>query len=297
MHQNLNKFKNLNNNLLEARHNDIKKLAFIKIFNAKQNNLKNINVSFVKQGINLVTGVSGAGKTSLVIGTLCKFFNERHIKTSQNKYCKKIIGLDDIDEIHLINRNPLAKNTFSFVATYLGIFSEIRKIFASRHTAKILGIEANCFSLKSEEGRCTTCKGRGQLLLAMKFLEDTYITCHECQGKRFKSHILEVRYKNLNIHEVLSLTVESAYDIFCNNNKIAKILQFTSKAGLNYLTLGQSLYSLSGGEAQRIKLISYLSLLKYSKKNIIVFDEPTRGLHEIDIVKFVDIIKSLSTKE
>jgi excinuclease ABC subunit A len=276
-----------------------KKLAdfsYIKIFSAKRNNLKNIDVCFVKNGLNFITGVSGSGKSSLVIGTLYKFFLERYYNNNKLKLdcCKKIIGLDNVEEIYIIDRKPLAKNAFSFIATYLSIFVEIRKIFSTKYTAKMLGLDATAFSLRSQEGRCATCMGRGKIVLTMKFLEDGSVVCHDCQGRRFKPQILEVYHEGLNIADILELTIDQAHTLFSKYSKIMKPLSLAKEIGLGYLCLGQSLYSLSGGEAQRIKLVSILNTVKKDIEQIIIFDEPTRGLHEFDVTKLMKVIKKLA---
>lgn len=270
---------------------------FINIHGASCHNLKIPKVSFRKKALNVVSGVSGAGKTSLVIHTLYSnlqhYVYEETLKKKDLMHCSKIEGFQDISECYLINRMPLAKTSASLVVTYLGLFTMIRELFASSPEAKIAGLLPKDFSLRTGDGRCSECQGKGFRTLEMKFLEDVQVECPLCQGKRYKLNILSVRYNDKNMSEILDLSVDEAYKFFHFHRKIKTILKACQNIGLGYLKLGQPSTQFSGGEAQRLKIVS--TFLKAKKENqLLVLDEPTRGLHECDITYLVKFLRELT---
>lgn len=270
---------------------------FIEILEASCHNLKIDKVSFKKKAINVVSGVSGSGKTSLAIHTLYNNVAKR-LDPSQSKkkswlYCEKITNIKDFSEAHLINRMPLSKTSASLVVTYLGLFTMIRELFASSHEAKIAGLAVQDFSLRTGSGRCSECSGKGSHILEMKFLEDVELECALCSGKRYKLNVLSVRYNKKSISDVLDFSIDEACEFFHFHRKIKTVLKACQKIGLGYLKLGQASTQFSGGEAQRLKIVS--TFLKAKKANkLLVLDEPTRGLHENDIVYLVDFLRELS---
>ena len=270
---------------------------FIELFGASCHNLKIKKVSFKKNSLNVVSGVSGSGKTSLVIHTFFSLLKKNIIQGSLKKrdfiLCEDIKNIDDISECYLINRMPLAKTSASLVATYLGIFTQIRELFASSSEAKIAGLESRDFSLRTGEGRCSECQGKGYRTLEMKFLEDAQVECHVCSGLRYKLNILSVRYNEKTIGDVLDFSIDEAREFFHFHRKIKPVLEACQKIGLGYLKLGQVSTQFSGGEAQRLKIVS--TFLKAKKENqVLVLDEPTRGLHECDIKYLVGFLRELT---
>ena len=273
------------------------KEAFITLFGANCHNLKIGKVSFKKNALNVVSGVSGSGKTSLVVHTLYENLIRNLEKSAKKKKelteLKDLKGSEDILSVYLINRMPLAKTSASLVATYLGIFTPIRELFASSHESKIAGLKSSDFSLRTAEGRCSECKGRGSHTLEMKFLEDAEVECPLCSGKRYKLNVLSVRYNEKSIADVLDFSIDEAYEFFKAFKKIRVPLEACQKIGLGYLKLGQASTQFSGGEAQRLKIVS--TFLKAKKENqVLILDEPTRGLHENDIKYLVNFLRELS---
>lgn len=271
---------------------------YIEIQDASCHNLKIDSVRFLKKSFNIVTGVSGAGKTSLVIHTLYQnILHKLNTKEKSDKwaYCQNITGIKDLDTVLLISRSPLAKTSVSMPATYLKVFTEVRNLFSSLPAAKMLGLSASDFSLRSSAGRCKECKGQGTVVLTMKFLEDAKIKCSNCQGKRFQDHILSVHYKNLSIADVLDLTIDEVCQLFKNIKKITNKLEPSQLLGLGYLKLGQTSNSLSGGEAQRLKLAPYIMQAK-TESTLLIIDEPTRGLHEYDVKLLMIALKKIVEK-
>jgi excinuclease ABC subunit A len=269
--------------------NHITNKKFVTIKDANCQNLQIKQVKFLKNSLNVVSGVSGAGKTSLVISTL-------YNSIEQNKFihCQEIQGLDYFEQTLLIDRKPLAKNSSSFPATFLEVFNHIRTIFASQFMAKTNGFSASDFSLRSTTGRCESCEGKGYKLISMKFLDDQKIVCEACKGKRYNQTLLNVLYKNKNIAEVLSLSIKDACSFF-HHKKIIDTLNIANSLGLGYLKIGQPLFSLSGGESQRLKLSKIIAKIK-NKKYLLIMDEPTRGLHEEDINKLITVLKNIIIK-
>lgn len=284
-------------NFSQVKVNPEKKSEFIRILGASCHNLKIEEVSFKKNSLNIVTGVSGAGKTSLVIHTLYRNLAGQISKEIKNKkglfHCHSLEGVEDFEACYLINRMPLAKTSASLVVTYLGVFTWIRDIFASGAEAKMIGLESQDFSLRTGEGRCSECQGRGYNILEMRFLEDAEIVCPLCQGKRYKLNVLSVRYKGKTIADILDLSVDEAKEFFHSHQKIRIVFEACQKIGLGYLKLGQASTHFSGGEAQRLKIVS--TFLKAKKENkLLILDEPTRGLHEQDIKYLVTFLTDLT---
>ncbi|MDO4941188.1 MAG: excinuclease ABC subunit UvrA, partial [Erysipelotrichaceae bacterium] len=263
---------------------------FVEIFGASENNLKNIDVKFPLGKFICVTGVSGSGKSSLVIETLTnavmKSLNRVRIKAG--KY-SEIKGLENIDKVVYITQDPIGRTPRSNPATYTGVFDDIRDLFAITPDAKERGYTKSRFSFNVQGGRCEACCGDGVKRISMLFIPDVYVECEECHGKRYNSETLEVRYRGKNIYDVLKMSVKEALDFFKNHKRIKDKLQVLYDVGLGYIELGQSATTLSGGEAQRVKLASELQK-KPTGKTLFVLDEPTTGLHMDDVSKLIKII-------
>ncbi|MBR2908814.1 MAG: excinuclease ABC subunit UvrA [Clostridia bacterium] len=267
---------------------------FIEIIGAHENNLKNINVKIPLGMLTVVTGVSGSGKSSLVneilYPTLATKLNGA-TKLSVGK-CQDIIGAEQLDKVVVIDQSPIGRTPRSNPATYTGLFTPIRELFASTIDAKTRGYTASRFSFNVKGGRCEACGGDGLHKIEMHFLPDVYVTCDECHGKRYNSETLEVKYKGKNINDVLEMTVEDALKLFENVPSIKNKLQTLYDVGLSYIKLGQSATTLSGGEAQRVKLGTELSK-RATGKTMYILDEPTTGLSTYDVHKLVKIIQRL----
>lgn len=266
---------------------------FLTLKGAKTNNLKNINVKFPLGLFTCVTGVSGSGKSSLVLETLCAAL-EKEINGARNLQGKydKLEGIENIDKIINIDQSPIGRTPRSNPATYTGIFSYIRDWYASLPEAKARGYAAGRFSFNVSGGRCEACQGDGVTKIEMHFLPDVYVECDVCHGTRFNRETLEVKYKGKSIADVLDMTVDDAYTFFENIPSIRNRLELLRRVGLGYIKLGQSATTLSGGEAQRIKLSKELSK-KATGKTLYILDEPTTGLHFEDINKLLSILQSL----
>ncbi|UCD70990.1 MAG: excinuclease ABC subunit UvrA [Syntrophobacterales bacterium] len=259
-----------------------KPTGFIHIRNASENNLKHIDVTIPLGVMVCVTGVSGAGKTTLVNNVL--YAGGKGV--SDGRYERgafgAIEGLHQVKDIIMVDQSPIGKSLRSNPATYIGVFGEIRNLYANTRKARRTGLKAGYFSFNIPGGRCESCQGAGIVILDMQFLEDVAVACEQCNGKRFRPEILDVHYKEKNIHEILNMTVNEALDFFREHEKIASRLRVFCDVGLGYLTLGQPTNTLSGGEAQRLKLAHYIASADGSQ-NLFVFDEPTTGLHLADI--------------
>lgn len=268
--------------------------GFLKVVGAKENNLKNIDVKVPIGVLTCVTGVSGSGKSSLVNEILYKSLARKlnRARTIPGK-CKKIEGMEQLDKVINIDQSPIGRTPRSNPATYTGMFDMIRDLFAATTDAKERGYKKGRFSFNVKGGRCEACSGDGILKVEMHFLPDVYVPCEVCGGKRYNRETLEVRYKGKTIYDVLEMTVEEALDFFKNVPRILNKVQTLYDVGLGYLKLGQPSTTLSGGEAQRIKLATELSKRR-TGKTIYVLDEPTTGLHFADVHKLVEILHRLT---
>ncbi len=265
----------------------------IEVKGATEHNLKNVNVKFPLGQFICVTGVSGSGKSTLVNEVLYKSI-AKELNGSNEKpgKCKEITGLDNIDKIINIDQSPIGRTPRSNPATYTGVFDIIRDIFANTNEAKMRGYEKGRFSFNVDGGRCEACNGDGILRIEMHFLPDIYVPCEVCKGKRYNKETLEVKYKGKTIADVLDMTVEEALQFFENIPRIKQKIQTLYDVGLGYIKLGQPSTTLSGGEAQRIKLAAELSK-KATGKTLYILDEPTTGLHIADVHKLVEILQRL----
>ncbi|MFT4314032.1 MAG: excinuclease ABC subunit UvrA [Wolbachia pipientis] len=266
---------------------------FIKVVNACENNLKNINVEFPIGNLICVTGISGGGKSSLVIETLYKYSAQK-INHSSVKHgrCDKIEGLEYIDKIIEVDQSPIGRTPASNPATYVGMFTHIRNWFAGLPESKARGYNVGRFSFNTKGGRCEACKGDGHLKIEMHFLPDVYVKCEQCRGQRYNRETLEVTYKGKSISDVLDMTIDQACDFFADLPMIKEKLISLQEVGLGYITLGQSSTTLSGGEAQRIKLSKELSK-RFTGKTLYILDEPTTGLHFEDVNNLLKILHRL----
>jgi len=275
---------------------------FIEVLGARENNLKNLTVKFPLNVLTVVTGVSGSGKSSLVTKiltpALTKILGGYGERTGHHD---AILGdYKQITALEYIDQNPIGKSSRSNPVTYLKAYDEIRKLYSEQQAAKMQGLKPSHFSFNVDGGRCDECQGEGTIKVEMQFLADVYLICESCNGKRFKEDILDVRYQEKNIDDILNLTVNQAIELFSigkssTEKKITKRLQPLQDVGLGYIKLGQSSSTLSGGESQRVKLASFLALEKDSP-TLFVFDEPTTGLHFHDIRKLLDSFNALISR-
>ncbi|PTG14360.1 excinuclease ABC subunit UvrA [Staphylococcus chromogenes] len=265
----------------------------IEILGARSNNLKNVDVAFHLSVMNVVTGVSGSGKSSLVnevlFKSLAKKVNKSKVRPGEHDAIK---GIDEIDKIIDIDQSPIGRTPRSNPATYTGVFDDIRDVFASTNEAKVRGYQKGRFSFNVKGGRCEACKGDGIIKIEMHFLPDVYVPCEVCGGKRYNRETLEVTYKGKSIADVLAMTVEDATIFFENIPKIKRKLQTLVDVGLGYITLGQPATTLSGGEAQRVKLASELHK-RSTGRSIYILDEPTTGLHVDDISRLLKVLNKI----
>jgi excinuclease ABC subunit A len=273
---------------------------FIEIKGARENNLKGFDVKFPLNTLTVITGVSGSGKSSLVkrilFPALTKYYGGFGEKTGEHASLSG--DLNRIAAIEFVDQNPIGKSSRSNPVTYLKVYDEIRKLYAEQPVAKINGFTPSHFSFNIDGGRCETCQGEGEIKVEMQFMADILLTCESCGGKRFKSDVLDVNYRNKNIYELLEMTVDEAIEFFnekSTGKKIAKKLQPLQDVGLGYIHLGQSSSTLSGGESQRVKLASFLAKEKEGA-TLFIFDEPTTGLHFHDIRKLLDSMNSLISR-
>jgi excinuclease ABC subunit A len=274
----------------------------ISVSGARLHNLSIPNVTWPLGALSVVTGVSGAGKTSLVLGTLYAGL-AKHVTGGRAPKVPKaqlpgpagatIQGHGALTNLSVVDRKPIAKSGVSLPASYLGVLTELRDLYASLPDAQVMGLTARSFSLSVEGGRCPECKGRGELSLTMRFLADARVRCPVCQGQRFRPQILQVKWQGLSMAEVLELTLEEALELFQHHRRIASRLAPAAALGLGYLKLGQPSASLSGGEAQRLKLVPHLAKA-HGAGSLIILDEPTTGLHFQDIDKLIAVLRRLT---
>ncbi len=260
---------------------------------AAQNNLKNIDVSIPLGTFTAVTGVSGSGKSSLINEILYKGLASalNNAKSRPGKH-REIVGMEELDKVIEISQSPIGRTPRSNPATYTGVFTDIRQLFAQTAEAKARGYDSGRFSFNVKGGRCEACEGDGILQIEMHFLPDIYVPCEVCKGKRYNRETLEVKYKGKNISDVLEMTTEEAYLFFENIPKIARKIKTLCDVGLGYVKLGQSATTLSGGEAQRVKLATELSK-RSTGRTIYILDEPTTGLHSADVHKLIEVLQTL----
>ena len=268
---------------------------FIEIIEASENNLQNVNAKIPIGVFTCITGVSGSGKSSLINQTLMPMSSFLLNKANLNKEikCKQIKGLEHLDKVIGIDQSPIGRTPRSNPATYTGLFSHIRDLFSQSEESRARGYKPGRFSFNVKGGRCEACQGDGMIKVEMHFLADIYVKCDVCEGKRYNEQTLDVKYKGKNIAEVLSMTVEEALEFFQAIPAIKNKLQTLADVGLTYITLGQSATTLSGGEAQRIKLAKELSK-RSTGKTLFILDEPTTGLHFYDIELLLGVLKRLS---
>ncbi|MEK5107419.1 excinuclease ABC subunit UvrA [Cytobacillus sp. FSL K6-0129] len=266
---------------------------FIEIKGAKENNLKNVNVKFPLGTFTAVTGVSGSGKSTLINEILHKSLAQKlHRAKSKPGAHKEVKGIDQLDKVIDIDQSPIGRTPRSNPATYTGVFDDIRDVYASTNEAKVRGYKKGRFSFNVKGGRCEACRGDGIIKIEMHFLPDVYVPCEVCQGKRYNRETLEVKYKGKSIAEILEMTVEDALTFFENIPKIRRKLQTIYDVGLSYVKLGQPATTLSGGEAQRVKLASELHR-RSNGKSFYILDEPTTGLHVDDIARLLNVLQRL----
>ncbi|MBS4190314.1 excinuclease ABC subunit UvrA [Bacillus sp. FJAT-49705] len=275
---------------VERRKNDGR---FIEIKGAKENNLKNVSVKFSLGTFTAVTGVSGSGKSTLINEILHKALAQRlnRAKTKPGEH-KEIKGIEHLDKVIDIDQSPIGRTPRSNPATYTGVFDDIRDVFATTNEAKVRGYKKGRFSFNVKGGRCEACRGDGIIKIEMHFLPDVYVPCEVCHGKRYNRETLEVKYKGKNISEILDMTVEDAVVFFENIPKISRKLQTIEDVGLGYVKLGQPATTLSGGEAQRVKLASELHR-RSTGRSLYILDEPTTGLHVDDISRLLVVLQRL----
>ena len=266
---------------------------FIEVKGAKEHNLKNINFKFPLGKFNVVTGVSGSGKSTLVNDILGKSLM-RYVYQSKERpgLHKEILGIENIDKVIEVSQDPIGRTPRSNPVTYTGVFDDIRDLFAQTNEAKMRGYDKGRFSFNVKGGRCEACQGDGLKKISMHFLPDVYVPCEQCEGKRYNEETLQVTYKDKNIYDVLEMTVEEAVDFFDNLPKIRNKIQTLYDVGLGYIKLGQSATTLSGGEAQRVKLASELQK-KSTGKTVYILDEPTTGLHSHDVARLIDVLQRI----
>ena len=269
---------------------------YIEVKGARENNLKGIDVRFPLNVMTVVTGVSGSGKSTLVRDVFYRALKREYGESTERpgEYSGLEGDIQMVKNIEFVDQNPIGKSSRSNPVTYLKAYDEIRKLYADQPLAKQMGYTAGYFSFNSEGGRCEECKGEGTVTVEMQFMADLVLECESCHGKRFKKEILDVKFKDKSIYDILDMTVNQAIEFFTEHKqtKIVRKLRPLQDVGIGYLKLGQSSSTLSGGENQRVKLAYYLSLEKVSP-TIFIFDEPTTGLHFHDIRKLLESFEAL----
>jgi excinuclease ABC subunit A len=265
------------------------------VLGARHNNLKDITVQFPLDVFCVVSGVSGSGKTTLVKQILAPGLKKLKGEFAEKVgFHKAIIGdVEHISQVEMIDQNPIGKSSRSNPVTYIKAYDEIRDVYAKQPMAKMRGFQPKHYSFNVDGGRCDACKGEGEQVVEMQFLADVHLLCDVCNGKRFKEEVLEVTYKMKSIFDVLNMSVDEAIEFFKEEKNIAKAIQPLQDVGLGYIKLGQSSDTLSGGEAQRVKLASFLGKGKGIGHVLFIFDEPTTGLHFHDIKKLLASFNAL----
>jgi excinuclease ABC subunit A len=269
--------------------------SFIEIKGASQHNLKNIDVRFPLNLLCVVSGVSGSGKTTLVKQILYPALQKLKGEPGEKVGAHQSLSGDweDIASIEMVDQNPIGKSSRSNPVTYIKAYDEIRDLFSRQPLSKIRGFQPRHFSFNVDGGRCDTCKGEGEQIVEMQFLADVHLTCESCNGKRFKDEVLEVRYREKSVHDVLEMSIDEAMEFFRDEKDIVQKIQPLQRVGLGYIKMGQSSDTLSGGEAQRVKLASFLGKGKTQGQMLFIFDEPTTGLHFHDIHKLLEAFQAL----
>ena len=276
-----------------------KATSWIELKGAKQHNLKNVSVKIPLNTMTVVSGVSGSGKTTLVKQILYPALQKEldpSVATTAGIYEALTGDIKRLTGIEMINQSPIGKSSRSNPVTYVKAYDEIRDIFSKQQLSKIRGYKPGIFSFNTEGGRCEACKGEGEQIVEMQFLADVHLECEECHGKRFKTETLDVQYKGKNIYEVLQMSVEEALTFFKDEKGILQKMKPLNDVGLGYVQLGQSSSTLSGGEAQRVKLASFLGKESTKEHFFFIFDEPTTGLHFHDIQKLLIALNGLVEK-
>lgn len=275
---------------------------FVAVAGATENNLKNIDVKFPLGILTVVTGVSGSGKTTLVKNILYPALRKMYDNTGDRtgQYLRLYGDYKRLETVEMVDQNPIGRSTRSNPATYSGAYDEIRNLFSLQPLSKLRGYKPGFFSFNIEGGRCDECEGEGRVKIEMQFMADLYLTCNSCKGQRFKDEVLDIKVNELNINEILNLTIDQAIDFFGNagaaqdaGHRIVSRLKPLQDVGLGYLKLGQSSSTLSGGEAQRVKLAFFIARANHEKKTLFIFDEPTTGLHFHDISKLMEAFRAL----
>jgi excinuclease ABC subunit A len=267
--------------------------GWVRVVGARGNNLKNITAAFPLGVLCVVTGVSGAGKSTLVEETLYPALARRKRKDAPRPLDHdEVLGDGQIDDVMLVDQSPIGRSPRSNPVTYVKAFDEIRGVFAETVDARMRNYTASHFSFNSEAGRCSVCEGDGYRTIDMQFMPDMYVKCSQCRGTRYRAEILDVKYRDRNIAEVLELTVREAFSFFRGHNKVLTRLKRLIDVGLDYVRLGQPVSTLSSGEAQRLKLAAYLAAAR-RRRTLFILDEPTTGLHFSDIVQLMDCFDAL----
>ena len=271
------------------------KTEFIRLIGCNEHNLKGLDVAIPKGVLTCITGVSGSGKSTLVNDVFYTALFNKINRKDKDRNIIDILGIDEIDKVIQIDQTPIGRTPRSNPATYSGLFTKIRELFASTPSAKEKGFEMGMFSFNVEGGRCEACSGDGVKRLKMYFMSDVFVPCEVCLGKRYSREVLDVKYKNKSIYDVLEMTVDEAYEFFEAIPQIKSKLQTLVDVGLGYIKLGQNALTLSGGEAQRLKLATELTR-RDTGNTVYILDEPTTGLHSYDVKKLVTILQRLVGK-
>lgn len=272
-----------------------RKTNVIKLLGARAHNLKNVDAEFPLNAMTVVTGVSGSGKTTLIKGVLFPALKRKLEQYGERpgEFSELAGDLSLLHAVEMVDQSPIGRSARSNPATYIKAWDPIRELYSNQQIAKVKGMKPGFFSFNVEGGRCEVCKGEGTVTIEMQFLPDITLTCDTCKGRRFKRNVLDVKYKGKNIDEVLNMTIHEAWNFFSEVPKIARKLEILNKVGLGYLRMGQSSTTLSGGEAQRVKLASFLAAGGKKSGTLYIFDEPTTGLHFEDIKKLLVSINAL----